>query len=301
MIGAIHKDRDTRSTPGKLGRLRGGALAVIESAELGAVRSKVDAARTRVAVAEAELARERELLERGVSSLRAAQSAEREHEAARAELAAAQASIELVGEGGTGGAYTLSSPLDGIVTKRNVTVGRMVGTEEPLFEVVDTRRLWAELDVPEELLPRIAVGDEVSVSASGLGERTFRGTIDYLAPEVDPHTRTCTARVPLDNPDGLLRANMSVDARVHLASERAVLVPRDALQQAKGVPLVFVKLAEDTYETRRVRIVPGLGERVAILAGVKAGEEVVTTGSFLLKTETLKGSIGAGCCEVEEN
>lgn len=279
---------------------RGGTLAVVESAELGGERSRVASARMRMEVAEAEVARERELLEKGVSSIRAVQAAERELEAARAELAGARAAVELVGQGGTGGTYALASPLEGIVTRRNTTVGRMVGTAEPLFEIVDTRRLWAELDVPEELLPQIAVGDEVSVTATGLGTQAFRGTIDYLAPEVDPHTRTCVARVPLDNPDGMLRANMFVEARVHLASGRAVLVPRDALQQAKGVPLVFVKLAEDTFETRRVRIVPGLGERIAILDGVAAGEEVATAGSFLLKTETLKGSIGAGCCEVEE-
>jgi cobalt-zinc-cadmium efflux system membrane fusion protein len=79
---------------------------------------------------------------------------------------------------------------------------------------------------------------------------------------------------------------------------RAVMVPRAAVQKARGVSMVFVKLAEDLYEARHVTLLPdaGEGELVGIATGLKAGEEVVTDGSFLLKTETLKESIGAGCC-----
>ena len=62
--------------------------------------------------------------------------------------------------------------------------------------------------------------------------------------------------------------------------------------------MVFVRMSEDQFETRRVDAVPAGGEMVAIHSGLKAGEPVVTTGSFLLKTETLKGSIGTGCCEL---
>jgi cobalt-zinc-cadmium efflux system membrane fusion protein len=78
-----------------------------------------------------------------------------------------------------------------------------------------------------------------------------------------------------------------------------VVVPRDAVQQAKGVSLAFVRLQDDLYETRRVRVGARSGEHVHLMAGVRAGELVVTEGSFLLKTETLKGSIGAGCCEID--
>jgi cobalt-zinc-cadmium efflux system membrane fusion protein len=65
------------------------------------------------------------------------------------------------------------------------------------------------------------------------------------------------------------------------------------------VQLVFVQLEAGTYEARRVRTSPAEGGLVAVHADVKPGERVVTTGSFLLKTETLKESIGAGCCEIE--
>ena len=71
------------------------------------------------------------------------------------------------------------------------------------------------------------------------------------------------------------------------------------VQRAKGVALVFVKLAPDHYEARRVKLGLTQGELVEVVEGVKAGEAVATRGSFLLKTETLKGAIGAGCCDVE--
>ena len=71
------------------------------------------------------------------------------------------------------------------------------------------------------------------------------------------------------------------------------------MQRAGGVALVFVRLAQDVFETRRVRVGLSDGAFVELLEGVEPGEPVATTGSFLLKTETLKGSIGAGCCDVE--
>jgi cobalt-zinc-cadmium efflux system membrane fusion protein len=76
-----------------------------------------------------------------------------------------------------------------------------------------------------------------------------------------------------------------------------VAVPRAAVQRANGADVVFVRLTDTLYETRRVETGTRTDGWVEITRGVAAGEDVVTVGSFLLKTETLKGSIGAGCCE----
>jgi cobalt-zinc-cadmium efflux system membrane fusion protein len=116
---------------------------------------------------------------------------------------------------------------------------------------------------------------------------------------IEPHTRTAMARAALGNPHGLLRANMYARARILDPGEAGVLVPRAAVQDARGVKLVFVQLASDKYEARRVKPVAAENGMMAIASGVRPRDMVVTTGSFLLKTETLKESIGAGCCEVE--
>jgi cobalt-zinc-cadmium efflux system membrane fusion protein len=187
-----------------------------------------------------------------------------------------------------------------VVTQRHATVGNMVGLDQALFQIVDTSVMWAELDVPEHELAQVAVGQEVVVTLDDPGDRELAGTISYLAPEIDAHTRTARARVALANPGGLLRANQFGQARVVVSgAHEVVAVPRAAVQRAKGVPFVFVRLAEDEYEARRVQVGAAEGEVVEITKGVRPGEEVVTQGSFLLKTETLKDSIGAGCCDPE--
>jgi cobalt-zinc-cadmium efflux system membrane fusion protein len=117
---------------------------------------------------------------------------------------------------------------------------------------------------------------------------------------VDPRTRTAKARVPLENPDGTLRANLFGQARIAASEARSALsVPRTAVQQAAGTTFVFVRLTSTEFETRRVKLGDGDATSVEVLSGVKAGEDVVTTGSFLLKTETSKENIGAGCCETD--
>jgi cobalt-zinc-cadmium efflux system membrane fusion protein len=89
-------------------------------------------------------------------------------------------------------------------------------------------------------------------------------------------------------------------ARIAVGAARAsVMVPDAAVQRAKDARLVFVRLAEDEYEARRVELGIREGNLVEVRKGVRPGEDVATTGSFLLKTETLKESIGDGCCDAD--
>jgi cobalt-zinc-cadmium efflux system membrane fusion protein len=279
---------------------KGAPLAVVQSAAVGGDQGRLGAARTRVRIADETHRREQGLYQQRISAQKDMLEAQNELEQARADLAAIEANLALVGGGSAAGTYTVTAPIAGVVTRREVTAGNSVGTEGTLFQVVDTSAVWAELDVPEADLAAVRAGQTVTLTVDGLGERTFTGPITYIAPEIDPTTRTAHARVPLANPDGALRANMFASARIAVGAAQArVRVPRAAVQHAKGAALVFVRIADDQYETRRVTIGTSDGERVEITKGLRAGEVVVTTGSFLLKTETLKDSIGAGCCEAD--
>lgn len=280
---------------------KGRALIVIDSPSIGADRARLAAAKTRVQIAEEHLVRQKRLEGEGISSRKSVLESQQEYDSARAERAAFSASLSALGAGGGGGgAYTLKAPIDGVVTERKATIGKLVNGDEVLLEIVDTSSMWADVEVAESDLPAIVVGQAVTLRVDGLGEREISGAISYLAPAVDPHTRTAKARVPLANPDGLLRANMYGQARIAAGDSRsAVTVPRAAVQRAKSVDLVFVRLSEDEYETRRVKLGGSDAELVEIVNGLKTGEDVVTTGAFLLMTETLKESIGAGCCEGE--
>lgn len=285
---------------------QGTPLAVIESAAVGADRSRLIAARTRAEVAEEAYRREAALHEKGISARKELLEARRDWEDARAEVSAKEAALAAVGGDRSGaagaGTYTLAAPHAGVVTERNITVGQLTHGEAVLFEIVDTATVWVEIAVKETDLAAVRPGQTAVLTFDALGEREFRGRIDYLAPAVDPRTRTAKARVVLPNPDGVLRANLYGEARIRISAEKkSVLVPREAVQQARGATLVFVRLADSEYETRRVEAAPAdpEGFLVALADGVVAGEEVVTTGSFLLKTETLRDAIGAGCCPVE--
>ncbi len=294
VVRAIKADIGTRVK-------RGTPLATIQSAEVGGDQSRLEAARVRARITEANYQREKDLHEAKISAYKDVLAAQGEWEQAKADLAALEASLSVVGGGsGTSGEYTLTAPISGVVTQRNVTAGNLVGVDQALFQIVDTSAMWAELDVPEGELPRVAVGQAVVLVLDGLAERELAGAIAYVAPAIDEHTRTARARVPLENPDGVLRANQFGQARIAVTgSYETVVVPRAAVQRAKGVHLAFVRLADDEYEARRVQVGAGEGDLVEISKGVRAGEEVVTQGSFLLKTETLKDSIGAGCCDAD--
>lgn len=277
----------------------GQALIVIDSPDVGADRARLGAAKARVQVTEENYNREKQLQSEGVASRKSFLATQQEYDQAKSDYAALGASLSVLGAGGGGaGSYTLTAPIDGVVTGRKVTIGKLVGSDEILLEIVDTSSMWADVEIAESDLLAVAVGQGVSLRLDGLGGRELSGTITYVAPSVDPHTRTAKVRVPLANPDGMLRENMYGQARVAAGESRAsVAVPRAALESARNVSLVFVRIAEDEYEARRVQLGAADSEFVEILKGVQPGEDVVTTGAFLLKTETSKESIGAGCCD----
>ena len=295
VVRSIHADVGSRVS-------RGTSLAILESSAVGEDRSRLQSANARASVAEANYRREKELHAKGVSALREVEEAEREWTAAKADAAAAAGALGMIGTtGGKAGNYDLRAPIAGTVTKRTATVGTLVDTDDALFEIVDTSQLWADIDVPEPNVSKVQPGQRVVLRVDGLSDREFTGVVKFVSPSIDPQTRTVRARALLQNRDGMLRANMFAKARViDHANAASVLVPRAAVQDAKGVQIVFVQLAPDAFEARRVRTVPADNNMVAVTSDIRSGDRVVTTGSFLLKTETLKESIGAGCCEVEK-
>ncbi len=276
----------------------GAPLATIDSAAVGGERSRLAAATSRLRIAETNHTRAQTMHAQGTVAETELLAALQELEAARAERAAAAAATGMVGGGTSGSGYVLRSPLAGTVTARRATVGHLVDVAEILFDVVDVSGMRADLEIPEGDLAVVRIGSEVTLAVDGLGARAFTGRIDYIAPEIARDTRTAKARVLLANPDGALRANMFARAQIALGDARpSVMVPQAAIQKVGAVALAFVATAPGEYEARRVTLGRTDGALIEVLTGITLDDAVVTVGSFLLKTETLRGAIGAGCCE----
>ena len=197
----------------------------------------------------------------------------------------------------TSGLLPLRAPFEGLIVDRTAVVGESVDAAKSLVELADTRRLWACLDVQEADVARLAVGQEVVLAVDGIRGDAFPGTVSWIAPAVDRETRTVEVRATFDNASGALRAHQYGRAVVATSPrEPALLVPKSAVQWEGCCNVVFVKRSETEFEPRKVWLGIEAGESFVVREGLEEGDPVVTTGSFLLKTEILKGAIGAGCC-----
>jgi cobalt-zinc-cadmium efflux system membrane fusion protein len=124
--------------------------------------------------------------------------------------------------------------------------------------------------------------------------------VNWISSQVDDRTRMVRLRADLPNEDGLLRANMFGQARLVVHDDANVLsVPSEAVQTDGCCQLVFVREDEAVFAPRKVTLGASASGYVEVLKGLEEEELVATTGSFLMKTEILKGNIGAGCCEVD--
>ncbi|MCI0670282.1 MAG: efflux RND transporter periplasmic adaptor subunit, partial [Myxococcaceae bacterium] len=282
---------------------KGQPLLMLASAAVGEDQAQLEAARARLSAARSNLEREQALGVRGISSRQALEQAQAEQAAAQGAHDAAHASLRAAGAtpSGTGGRYVLTSPFAGTVVARNATTGRSAAPGEVLVQVADLSTLWAQLEVPEADSHLVRPGQPVSLSLEGQRGRVLEATVTRVAASVDPQTRTVRARVELPNPDRSLKAGVFLRARIQVtAAHDALLVPRDAIQRAEERTLVFVRREAGLFEPVPVELGAASGETAEVVKGLAPGAEVVTTGAFLLKTEILKESIGAGCCEEAE-
>jgi len=217
-------------------------------------------------------------------------------------LGVSQASVEsLAGAVDTTlAAYELRSPSAGNVVEQHAVIGEAVDEKSALFVVADLSSVWVMMDVGQRDLVELAAGQRVLFTVDGMPGHGFEGKLTWISNQIDDRTRTVRARAEFPNEEGLLRANMFGAARIILHEDEEVLtVPLEAVQSDGCCQLVFVRESQTEYRPRKVRLGAQASGFVEIHRGLSEGEVVVTAGSFLMKTEILKGSIGAGCCEVE--
>ena len=281
---------------------KGAALFDLESTRAGEAQGALQRAVARVRTATANLQRQRGLRAEGIAAARTVELAEQELARARARARQARATLRGAGAQAAAptGRVTLRAPLSGTVVRRPAVVGVLATEELALATIADRSVMWVMCDVPEAAAARIAVGQKAQVSVDGSGDSAREGKVSWVAAEVNPRTRAVAARIVVPNDDGALRANQFARAVIEAGAPReAVSVPRASVQRVEDQEVVFVRTAPGVFSPKVVQRT-GSGEVVQVEGEVSAGDEVVTTGAVLLRTEMVPGSIGAGCCDVEE-
>ena len=187
----------------------------------------------------------------------------------------------------------LKAPFSGVITSFHVVEGEVVEPSTELLAITDMSSLWVLADVFEKDLAHIRPGKAVQVRVASYPRKVFQGRITYVTDALDPKTRTAKARCHVQNAGGLLKLEMF--ATVEMPVERTIpvlAVPDSSIQQINGRPVVFVPVSETIFQKRDVQTGIASGGFTEIRSGLEAGEPVVTSGSFVVKTEFLKNLIG---------
>lgn len=183
--------------------------------------------------------------------------------------------------------YSIAAPISGVVLARNASVGEVAVEGTPLFEIADLSTLWVDLHVFGADASHLRPGLPVTVMR--MGEDTGVDTvIDRILPGTATASQSTVARASIKNPDGLWRPGSAVHARVTVEQQPVALaVPLTALQRMDEGDVVFVREGE-RYSARAVRLGRRDAQRVEVLSGLKAGEQVVVAQSFLIKADIEK-------------
>jgi cobalt-zinc-cadmium efflux system membrane fusion protein len=292
---------DVRRNVGEVVRA-GEALVVLESVDIGVAAGEYVAAVARADVTRqaaeraARLFEDRIVSERRLEEARAAaQTAEAEEMAATTRLRAFGVSVP-PSEGADLGQVTLSSPLSGTMVARSVSVGQWVEPSAELAEVMSLEELWLLASVYERDIRHVSVGQPVLVDVRAYPGESFPGTIALVEATLDESSRSAIVRVVLPNADRRLRPGMFATARIrgtHAHDPVLLLaIPAAAVQEVDGHTSVFVRDEDGGFTLKRVHLGEQAGELVEVLNGLIEGEEVVVNGSFVLKGQLLRSSLG---------
>lgn len=286
--------------PGRVSRIavqlgetvaRGRPLAWIESPEFAqavaeARRAELEVQQKRHAFDRAKLLFDGEVMSR--KEFEASETDLREAEVEQARARRRMAAIGQAAPESDFGEFAVRAPLAGVVTERAINPGAQVDSsaERPLFVISDPAHLWVVVDVPEQHLGTFAAGQQVSVEVDAYPGRTFAARVTDVGAVLDPATRRVQVRAALDNPEGLLRAEMFARVAPQAGSGRErVRLPNAAVLTLGLASFVFVEKSPGVFERRKVVASLQGRETTWLAEGVQPGERVVTAGALLLNSE----------------
>ena len=295
---------------------RGQVLLTYDDVTLGDLHTRLAAAHAALAQAQAQATMAREALARG-KALAGTVVARGEVERRRALVSQAQAGLQDQRAGiadlerrlhqygvqyqtAATSVAALVAPLDGVVLQASAAPGDLVEAGQALLTVVNLDRLWVVASLFQDQAALVEPGGEASVTVPGLagqdsGTRVLAARIASVAAAFDSRTGALQVRCDIDNPGHDLRIGMFVQASLPTtATAQALVVPEAAVQRIDDHPVLFTRTGAGTFQQHKVRLGVQTADFVEVQDGLRPGDEVVTTGSFVLKSERLQDELGSG-------
>jgi multidrug efflux pump subunit AcrA (membrane-fusion protein) len=194
--------------------------------------------------------------------------------------------LKLTQSGKARRALTFESPVNGVIVSKTAVNGMYITPEMELYYIADLSKVWIIVTLYEYDLASIAVGDESVIQLPYDANRTLKGKISYIYPEVEMETRTAKARIEMPNPEQKLKPGMFANVELKKNLGNAIVIPDDAVIDTGVRRIVFVRVENSKFEPREVKIGARVGQEFIVLSGLKENEEVVASAHFLIDAES---------------
>jgi membrane fusion protein, heavy metal efflux system len=273
----------------------GQALLTVTSPDYSAARSAYIKARDAFALSERFYVRAQDLYAHGAIAEADLQQAESNQTQAHADMESSADALRALGLKDPEGLIKtpvkstaeipVPAPVAGEIVERLVGPGQLLQTGvTQCFTISNTNTVWVLVNVYQSDLPYVHVGDQVEINTEAYPQ-LFQGKISYIAPALDPNTRTLQARIVTQNPGRKLKRDLYVTALVKAGSiPDAITVPEAAiLRDTENQPFVYVQTSENKFARRLITLGQSVNARTQITSGLKEGERVVADGSLFLQ------------------
>lgn len=261
----------------------GQLLAVIAAPDLAQAVADADKAHDASKLAQRALQRAHGVNEAGANASKDLETAQSNYTQAEAEATRADARLKTLGASAGGRTLAVTAPIAGTITA--LTSGAGAYLNDPtaaLMTIASLDQVWVTAYVPENLVAAVAKGAPASVSLPAYPGLTRQGTVAFVGAVLESDSHRNKARISFANADGKLKPNMYASVTLLLPQAAQVSVPASALLMNNDSSTVFVEVAPWTYQRRSVELGAEDGDNVRIVAGLNAGERIVTRGGVLL-------------------
>lgn len=261
----------------------GQALLAIASPDSADTQANLDRDQAALAHAEAVLARNEDLYAHKAIALADLEQAQLDVKTAKASVEGDRARVSITGTGPK--LAMLRSPIDGIVVARHIAVGEAVQAgATPTFTVTNPEAIWVVGQLYQEDLRHVAVGDPAEIRSSVL-DHPIPGKVLYVGAAIDSETLTIPVRIAAENPDGLLKKGLYVEAAISPRKPQdELLVPADAvLRDDDNLPFVYVEAEVGEFARRHITLGEQVGHDFVVRDGLKPGEQIIGNGALFVQ------------------